>query len=163
MWMHMKIQQQIPQADTHIRGLPGPREIRERKLQLLRSTKDFLPSNKTRFCKFKSHSGQFRQGFISIAQKEETCLPGRTSRRSATSCQSSCRTQPSSSTQAVGEPGLRSLPAPPPRRTRRERGGPASGRWARLQRGPPLPAGAPESGDVSSRMALHWAPARMFA
>ena len=71
----MKIHNESPQADTRVTGLPDPENFRERNLQLLQSTKDFLPINKAHFGKFqfKNHSGQFRQDATSSAQCSKSC------------------------------------------------------------------------------------------
>ncbi|XP_059125742.1 E3 ubiquitin-protein ligase ZNF598 [Peromyscus eremicus] len=50
-----------------------PENFRERNLQLIQSIKDFLQSDEVCFSKFKSHSGQFRQGMISAAQYYKSC------------------------------------------------------------------------------------------
>ncbi|XP_012997541.1 E3 ubiquitin-protein ligase ZNF598 isoform X1 [Cavia porcellus] len=50
-----------------------PENFRERNLQLIQSIKDFLQSDEARFSKFKSHSGEFRQGMISAAQYYRSC------------------------------------------------------------------------------------------
>ncbi|XP_030704261.1 E3 ubiquitin-protein ligase ZNF598 isoform X2 [Globicephala melas] len=50
-----------------------PENFRERNLQLIQSIKDFLQSDEACFSKFKSHSGQFRQGVISAAQYYKSC------------------------------------------------------------------------------------------
>ncbi|XP_044768028.1 E3 ubiquitin-protein ligase ZNF598-like isoform X3 [Neomonachus schauinslandi] len=50
-----------------------PENFRERNLQLIQSIKDFLQSDEARFGKFKSHSGEFRQGMISAAQYYKSC------------------------------------------------------------------------------------------
>uniref|UniRef100_A0A8D1X4S7 RING-type E3 ubiquitin transferase n=1 Tax=Sus scrofa TaxID=9823 RepID=A0A8D1X4S7_PIG len=50
-----------------------PENFRERNLQLIQSIKDFLQSDEARFSKFKSHSGEFRQGVISAAQYYKSC------------------------------------------------------------------------------------------
>lgn len=50
-----------------------PENFRERNLQLIQSIKDFLQSDEARFNKFKSHSGEFRQGVISAAQYYKSC------------------------------------------------------------------------------------------
>ncbi|VCW79482.1 unnamed protein product [Gulo gulo] len=50
-----------------------PENFRERNLQLIQSIKDFLQSDEARFGKFKSHSGEFRQGVISAAQYYKSC------------------------------------------------------------------------------------------
>ncbi|XP_076996437.1 E3 ubiquitin-protein ligase ZNF598 [Tamandua tetradactyla] len=50
-----------------------PEHFRERNLELIQSIKDFLQSDEARFSKFKSHSGQFRQGMISAAQYYKSC------------------------------------------------------------------------------------------
>ncbi|XP_058142629.1 E3 ubiquitin-protein ligase ZNF598 isoform X2 [Dasypus novemcinctus] len=50
-----------------------PENFRERNLELIQSIKDFLQSDEARFSKFKSHSGQFRQGMISAAQYYQSC------------------------------------------------------------------------------------------
>ncbi|XP_048188468.1 E3 ubiquitin-protein ligase ZNF598 isoform X2 [Perognathus longimembris pacificus] len=50
-----------------------PENFRERNLQLIQSIKDFLQSDEERFNKFKSHSGEFRQGMVSAAQYYKSC------------------------------------------------------------------------------------------
>ncbi|KAM9209492.1 E3 ubiquitin-protein ligase ZNF598 isoform 2-T2 [Dugong dugon] len=50
-----------------------PENFRERNLKLIQSIKDFLQSDEARFSKFKSRSGEFRQGVISAAQYYKTC------------------------------------------------------------------------------------------
>ncbi|XP_057551231.1 E3 ubiquitin-protein ligase ZNF598 isoform X2 [Hippopotamus amphibius kiboko] len=55
------------------RGYLVPENFRERNLQLIQSIKDFLQSDEARFSKFKSHSGEFRQGVISAAQYYKSC------------------------------------------------------------------------------------------
>ncbi|XP_012661306.1 E3 ubiquitin-protein ligase ZNF598 isoform X2 [Otolemur garnettii] len=50
-----------------------PENFRERNLQLIQSIKDFLQSDEACFSKFKSHSGEFRQGVISAAQYYKSC------------------------------------------------------------------------------------------
>ncbi|KAM4820079.1 E3 ubiquitin-protein ligase ZNF598 isoform 1-T1 [Thomomys bottae] len=50
-----------------------PENFRERNLQLIQSIKDFLQSDEARFNKFKSHSGEFRQGMVSAAQYYKSC------------------------------------------------------------------------------------------
>ncbi|KAL1780065.1 zinc finger protein 598 [Sigmodon hispidus] len=50
-----------------------PENFRERNLQLIQSIKDFLQSDESCFSKFKSHSGEFRQGMISAAQYYKSC------------------------------------------------------------------------------------------
>ncbi|XP_059271883.1 E3 ubiquitin-protein ligase ZNF598 [Mustela nigripes] len=50
-----------------------PENFRERNLQLIQSIRDFLQSDEARFGKFKSHSGEFRQGVISAAQYYKSC------------------------------------------------------------------------------------------
>ncbi|XP_029413604.1 E3 ubiquitin-protein ligase ZNF598 isoform X2 [Nannospalax galili] len=50
-----------------------PENFRERNLQLIQSIKDFLQSDEACFSKFKSHSGEFRQGMISAAQYYKSC------------------------------------------------------------------------------------------
>ncbi|XP_039102757.1 E3 ubiquitin-protein ligase ZNF598 isoform X2 [Hyaena hyaena] len=50
-----------------------PENFRERNLQLIQSIRDFLQSDEARFSKFKSHSGEFRQGVISAAQYYKSC------------------------------------------------------------------------------------------
>ncbi|XP_040829500.1 E3 ubiquitin-protein ligase ZNF598-like isoform X2 [Ochotona curzoniae] len=50
-----------------------PENFRERNLQLIQSIKDFLQSDEARFSKFKSHSGEFRQGMVSAAQYYKSC------------------------------------------------------------------------------------------
>ncbi|XP_049759790.1 E3 ubiquitin-protein ligase ZNF598 isoform X1 [Elephas maximus indicus] len=50
-----------------------PENFRERNLKLIQSIKDFLQSNEAHFSKFKSHSGEFRQGVISAAQYYKSC------------------------------------------------------------------------------------------
>ncbi|XP_046524252.1 E3 ubiquitin-protein ligase ZNF598 isoform X2 [Equus quagga] len=70
----------IPTTTTTTKVLtPAPRaylvpeNFRERNLQLIQSIKDFLQSDEARFSKFKSHSGEFRQGMISAAQYYKSC------------------------------------------------------------------------------------------
>ncbi|KAM4813480.1 E3 ubiquitin-protein ligase ZNF598 isoform X1 [Urocitellus parryii] len=50
-----------------------PENFRERNLQLIQSIKNFVQSDEARFSKFKSHSGEFRQGMISAAQYYKSC------------------------------------------------------------------------------------------
>ncbi|XP_055265151.1 E3 ubiquitin-protein ligase ZNF598 isoform X1 [Moschus berezovskii] len=50
-----------------------PENFRERNLQLIQSIRDFLQSDEARFSKFKSYSGEFRQGVISAAQYYKSC------------------------------------------------------------------------------------------
>ncbi|XP_027280765.1 E3 ubiquitin-protein ligase ZNF598 isoform X3 [Cricetulus griseus] len=50
-----------------------PENFRERNLQLIQSIKDFLQSDEACFSKFKSYSGEFRQGMISAAQYYKSC------------------------------------------------------------------------------------------
>lgn len=50
-----------------------PENFRERNLQLIQSIRDFLQSDEARFSKFKSQSGEFRQGVISAAQYYKSC------------------------------------------------------------------------------------------
>ncbi|KAM5227334.1 E3 ubiquitin-protein ligase ZNF598 [Ctenodactylus gundi] len=50
-----------------------PENFRERNFQLIQSIKDFLQSDEDRFNKFKSHSGEFRQGMISAAEYYKSC------------------------------------------------------------------------------------------
>uniref|UniRef100_A0A8C5KIE8 RING-type E3 ubiquitin transferase n=1 Tax=Jaculus jaculus TaxID=51337 RepID=A0A8C5KIE8_JACJA len=50
-----------------------PENFRERNLQLIQSIKDFLQSDEARFSRFKSQSGEFRQGMISAAQYYKSC------------------------------------------------------------------------------------------
>ncbi|KAF5913795.1 hypothetical protein HPG69_002657, partial [Diceros bicornis minor] len=70
----------VPSTTTTTKALiPAPRaylvpeNFRERNLQLIQSIKDFLQSDEARFSKFKSHSGEFRQGVISAAQYYKSC------------------------------------------------------------------------------------------
>ncbi|XP_051825445.1 E3 ubiquitin-protein ligase ZNF598 isoform X3 [Antechinus flavipes] len=50
-----------------------PENFQQRNIQLIQSIKEFLQSDESRFNKFKSHSGQFRQGRISAAQYYKSC------------------------------------------------------------------------------------------
>ncbi|XP_061008528.1 E3 ubiquitin-protein ligase ZNF598 isoform X1 [Dama dama] len=50
-----------------------PENFRERNLQLIQSIRDFLQCDEARFSKFKSYSGEFRQGVISAAQYYKSC------------------------------------------------------------------------------------------
>uniref|UniRef100_F7GIS8 Zinc finger protein 598, E3 ubiquitin ligase n=1 Tax=Monodelphis domestica TaxID=13616 RepID=F7GIS8_MONDO len=50
-----------------------PENFQQRNIQLIQSIKEFLQSDESRFNKFKSHSGQFRQGLISAAQYYKSC------------------------------------------------------------------------------------------
>ncbi|XP_006893936.1 PREDICTED: zinc finger protein 598 [Elephantulus edwardii] len=71
----------VPSTTTKVpRPMPSPSQVylvpenfRERNLQLIQSIKDFLQSDEARFQKFKSHSGEFRQGIISAAQYYKSC------------------------------------------------------------------------------------------
>uniref|UniRef100_A0A8C6ZU30 Zinc finger protein 598, E3 ubiquitin ligase n=1 Tax=Nothoprocta perdicaria TaxID=30464 RepID=A0A8C6ZU30_NOTPE len=45
----------------------------QRNIQLIQSIKEFLQSDESKFNKFKTHSGQFRQGLISAAQYYKSC------------------------------------------------------------------------------------------
>ncbi|XP_051024071.1 E3 ubiquitin-protein ligase ZNF598 [Acomys russatus] len=72
----------VPSSPTTMKALqlaPTPRSylvpenFRERNLQLIQSIKGFLQSNEASFSKFKSHSGEFRQGMISAAQYYRSC------------------------------------------------------------------------------------------
>ncbi|KAM6156100.1 E3 ubiquitin-protein ligase ZNF598 [Rhynchocyon petersi] len=71
----------VPSTTTKVpRPTPSPSQVylvpenfRERNLQLIQSIKDFLQSDEARFRKFKSHSGEFRQGVISAAQYYKSC------------------------------------------------------------------------------------------
>lgn len=61
-----------PQLTPTPRAYLVPENFRERNLQLIQSIKDFLQSEAC-FSKFKSHSGEFRQGMISAAQYYKSC------------------------------------------------------------------------------------------
>ncbi|NXI35888.1 ZN598 ligase, partial [Galbula dea] len=50
-----------------------PENFQQRNIQLIQSIKEFLQSDESKFNKFKSHSGQFRQGLISAAQYYRSC------------------------------------------------------------------------------------------
>ncbi|XP_026714843.1 E3 ubiquitin-protein ligase ZNF598 isoform X2 [Athene cunicularia] len=50
-----------------------PENFQQRNIQLIQSIKEFLQSDESKFNKFKSHSGQFRQGLISAAQYYKSC------------------------------------------------------------------------------------------
>ncbi|XP_050823223.1 E3 ubiquitin-protein ligase ZNF598 isoform X2 [Gopherus flavomarginatus] len=50
-----------------------PEHFQQRNIQLIQSIKDFLQSDESRFNKFKTHSGQFRQGLISAAEYYQSC------------------------------------------------------------------------------------------
>nr|XP_025043641.1 E3 ubiquitin-protein ligase ZNF598 [Pelodiscus sinensis] len=50
-----------------------PDNFQQRNIQLIQSIKEFLQSDESRFNKFKTHSGQFRQGLISAAQYYQSC------------------------------------------------------------------------------------------
>ncbi|XP_038274648.1 E3 ubiquitin-protein ligase ZNF598 isoform X2 [Dermochelys coriacea] len=50
-----------------------PENFQQRNIQLIQSTKEFLQSDESRFNKFKTHSGQFRQGLISAAEYYQSC------------------------------------------------------------------------------------------
>ncbi|XP_067390361.1 E3 ubiquitin-protein ligase ZNF598 isoform X2 [Emydura macquarii macquarii] len=50
-----------------------PENFQQRNIQLIQSIKEFLQSDESRFNKFKTHSGQFRQGLISAAQYYQSC------------------------------------------------------------------------------------------
>ncbi|KAM9098150.1 E3 ubiquitin-protein ligase ZNF598 isoform X3 [Sarcophilus harrisii] len=50
-----------------------PENFQQRNIQLIQSIKEFLQSDESKFNKFKSHSGQFRQGRISAAQYYKSC------------------------------------------------------------------------------------------
>ncbi|XP_036052987.1 E3 ubiquitin-protein ligase ZNF598 isoform X2 [Onychomys torridus] len=62
-----------PQLTPTPRAYLVPENFRERNLQLIQSIKDFLQSDEACFSKFKSHSGEFRQGMISAAQYYKSC------------------------------------------------------------------------------------------
>ncbi|EPY88944.1 zinc finger protein 598 [Camelus ferus] len=62
-----------PRLTSMPRAYLVPENFRERNLQLIQSIKDFLQSDEARFNKFKSHSGEFRQGVISAAQYYKSC------------------------------------------------------------------------------------------
>ncbi|XP_023567470.1 E3 ubiquitin-protein ligase ZNF598 isoform X2 [Octodon degus] len=50
-----------------------PANFQDRNLKLIQSIMVFLHSDKARFSKFKSHSGEFRKGMISAAQYYRSC------------------------------------------------------------------------------------------
>ncbi|XP_074960749.1 E3 ubiquitin-protein ligase ZNF598 isoform X3 [Phalacrocorax aristotelis] len=50
-----------------------PENFQRRNIQLIQSIKEFLQSDESKFNKFKTHSGQFRQGLISAAQYYKSC------------------------------------------------------------------------------------------
>ncbi|NXL65719.1 ZN598 ligase, partial [Chordeiles acutipennis] len=50
-----------------------PENFQQRNMQLIQSIKEFLQSDESKFNKFKTHSGQFRQGLISAAQYYKSC------------------------------------------------------------------------------------------
>ncbi|XP_009069245.1 PREDICTED: zinc finger protein 598, partial [Acanthisitta chloris] len=50
-----------------------PENFQQRNIQLIQSIKEFLHSDESKFNKFKTHSGQFRQGLISAAQYYKSC------------------------------------------------------------------------------------------
>ncbi|RLV89590.1 hypothetical protein DV515_00014793 [Chloebia gouldiae] len=50
-----------------------PENFQQRNVQLIQSIKEFLQSDESKFNKFKTHSGQFRQGLISAAQYYKSC------------------------------------------------------------------------------------------
>ncbi|XP_059572473.1 E3 ubiquitin-protein ligase ZNF598 isoform X1 [Alligator mississippiensis] len=50
-----------------------PEHFQQRNIQLIQSIKEFLQSDESRFNKFKTHSGQFRQGLMSAAQYYKSC------------------------------------------------------------------------------------------
>ncbi|KFO88084.1 Zinc finger protein 598, partial [Buceros rhinoceros silvestris] len=50
-----------------------PENFQQRNIQLIQSIKEFLQSDESKFNKFKTHSGQFRQGLISAAQYYKSC------------------------------------------------------------------------------------------
>ncbi|KFQ77401.1 Zinc finger protein 598, partial [Phoenicopterus ruber ruber] len=50
-----------------------PENFQQRNIQLIQSIKEFLQSDVSKFNKFKTHSGQFRQGLISAAQYYKSC------------------------------------------------------------------------------------------
>ncbi|KFV61360.1 Zinc finger protein 598, partial [Dryobates pubescens] len=50
-----------------------PENFQQRNIQLIQSIKEFLQSDESKFNKFKTHSGQFRQGLISAAQYYRSC------------------------------------------------------------------------------------------
>ncbi|EMP36907.1 hypothetical protein UY3_05887 [Chelonia mydas] len=50
-----------------------PENFQQRNIQLIQSIKEFLQSDESRFNKFKTHSGQFRQGLISAAEYYQSC------------------------------------------------------------------------------------------
>ncbi|MBZ3879693.1 Zinc finger protein 598 [Sciurus carolinensis] len=62
-----------PMLTSTPRAYLVPENFRERNLQLIQSIKDFVQSDEARFSKFKSHSGEFRQGMISAAQYYKSC------------------------------------------------------------------------------------------
>lgn len=66
---NMKAPRLAPTAGAYL----VPENFRERNLQLIQSIKDFLQSDEACFSKFKSHSGEFRQGMISAAQYYKSC------------------------------------------------------------------------------------------
>ncbi|XP_009703127.1 PREDICTED: zinc finger protein 598, partial [Cariama cristata] len=50
-----------------------PENFQQRNIQLIQSIKEFLQSDESKFNKFKTHSGQFRQGLISAAEYYKSC------------------------------------------------------------------------------------------
>ncbi|XP_010189466.1 PREDICTED: zinc finger protein 598, partial [Mesitornis unicolor] len=50
-----------------------PENFQKRNIELIQSIKEFLQSDESKFNKFKTHSGQFRQGLISAAQYYKSC------------------------------------------------------------------------------------------
>ncbi|XP_065501152.1 E3 ubiquitin-protein ligase ZNF598 isoform X1 [Caloenas nicobarica] len=50
-----------------------PENFQQRNIQLIQSIKEFLQSDESKFNKFKTHSGQFRQGLISAAHYYKSC------------------------------------------------------------------------------------------
>ncbi|XP_074866375.1 E3 ubiquitin-protein ligase ZNF598 [Carettochelys insculpta] len=50
-----------------------PENFQQRNIQLIQSIKEFLQSDESRFNKFKTCSGHFRQGLISAAQYYQSC------------------------------------------------------------------------------------------
>ncbi|XP_054698573.1 E3 ubiquitin-protein ligase ZNF598 isoform X3 [Grus americana] len=50
-----------------------PENFQQRNIQLIQSIKEFLQSDESKFNKFKTHSGEFRQGLISAAQYYKSC------------------------------------------------------------------------------------------
>ncbi|XP_075420599.1 E3 ubiquitin-protein ligase ZNF598 isoform X2 [Tenrec ecaudatus] len=62
-----------PKPTAPPRAYLVPENFQERNLKLIQSIRDFLQSDEARFRKFKSHSGEFRQGVTSAAQYYQSC------------------------------------------------------------------------------------------